>query len=62
MIFIAKLVWYVFLLIFAILLPFMYSAAVLSSDLSRQEEWEEAQRKFKDCNKQQVRPVDLLYY
>lgn len=40
MIFIAKLIWYIFLLIFAILLPFIYCAAVLSSRLSRQEEQE----------------------
>ena len=51
MILIAKLIWYVFLLIFAILLPFIYCAAVVSSDLSQQEEREEAQRKFKDCKK-----------
>ena len=35
-----------------VLLLCMYSACAISSNLSRQEELEEIQRKFKDCNKQ----------
>lgn len=35
-----------------VLLFCMYSACAISSNLSRQEEWEEIQRKFKDYNKQ----------
>ena len=45
MIIIAKLIWYVFLLISAMLLPFMYCAAVLSSRISRQEEREALKNK-----------------
>ena len=45
MIIIAKLIWYVFLLILVILLPFIYCAAVLSSRISRQEEWEALKNK-----------------
>lgn len=45
MIIIAQLIWYVFLLISAMLLPFMYCAAVLSSRISRQEEREALKNK-----------------
>lgn len=41
----------VFFSFLIVLLFCMYSVCIISSDLSRQEEWEEAQRKFRDCNK-----------
>ena len=45
MIIIAQLIWYIFLLISAMLLPFMYCATVLSSRISRQEEREALKNK-----------------
>ena len=64
MIIIAQLIWFIFLLISAMLLPFIYSAAVLSSRISRQEEREALKNKQEvdTSEKQLVRPVDLLYY
>ena len=64
MIIIAQLIWFIFLLISAMLLPFIYCAAVLSSRISRQEEREALKNKqeIDTSKKQQVRPVDLLYY
>lgn len=49
--FIVALFWILFLPLLIVLIISIYCACALSSRLSRQEEWEEMQRKLREYNK-----------
>lgn len=49
--FIITLFWILVLPLLIVLIVSIYCACALSSNLSRQEEWEEMQRKLRDYNK-----------